>query len=80
MSDDLRTVPLQVGSDADDGAAVEKARSIEEYNSKVITYDNDHDTFLLGFTRYQFIVLLSSWFGWGFDIFDAFLVRQLSFC
>ncbi|MCS6947867.1 MAG: MFS transporter, partial [Steroidobacteraceae bacterium] len=26
-----------------------------------------------GFTRYQWLVILAAWLGWGFDVFDAML-------
>lgn len=28
---------------------------------------------ILGFTRYQWLVLFAAWLGWGFDVFDALL-------
>ncbi len=28
---------------------------------------------LLGFTRYQWLVIAAAWLGWGFDVFDALL-------
>src|SRR5207245_8598127 len=28
---------------------------------------------MLNFTRYQWMVLLAAWLGWGFDIFDGLL-------
>lgn len=82
MSEDLHVVPLQDTAASkeltpEEEAAAKKIRSIEEYNSKVVTYADDHEHFALGFTKYQFLVLLSAWLGWGFDVFDAYLVRLL---
>ncbi|MBZ0252065.1 MAG: MFS transporter, partial [Candidatus Methylomirabilis sp.] len=32
----------------------------------------------LGFTRYQWLVLLAAWIGWGFDVFDGLLFNYVS--
>ena len=33
---------------------------------------------MLGLTRYQWIILLAAWLGWGFDIFDSVLLNFVS--
>lgn len=33
---------------------------------------------ILGFTRYEFLVIAAAWFGWGFDVFDALLFNYVS--
>lgn len=33
---------------------------------------------ILGFTRYQWLVLCAAWLGWGFDVFDALLFNYVS--
>ena len=33
---------------------------------------------ILGFTPYQWLVLLAAWIGWGFDVFDALLFNYVS--
>lgn len=33
---------------------------------------------MLGFTRYQWTVLLAAWLGWGFDVFDALLFNYVA--
>jgi MFS family permease len=33
---------------------------------------------LLGFTRYQWLVLFAAWLGWGFDVFDGLLFNYVS--
>ncbi len=33
---------------------------------------------ILGFTRYQWLVLFAAWLGWGFDVFDALLFNYVS--
>ncbi len=36
------------------------------------------EPWLLGFTRYEILVLSAAWFGWGFDVFDALLFNFVS--
>jgi MFS family permease len=31
-----------------------------------------------GITRYQWLVLLAAWLGWGFDVFDALLFNYVA--
>ena len=33
---------------------------------------------MLGFTRYQWTVLLAAWLGWGFDVFDGLLFNYVA--
>ena len=33
---------------------------------------------MLGFTRYQWLVLLAAWLGWGFDVFDGLLFNYVA--
>jgi len=33
---------------------------------------------VLGFTRYQWLVLFAAWLGWGFDVFDALLFNYVA--
>ena len=33
---------------------------------------------LLGFTRYQWLVLFAAWLGWGFDVFDGLLFNYVA--
>src|ERR1051325_6488764 len=33
---------------------------------------------LFGLTRYQWLVILAAWLGWGFDVFDALLFNYVS--
>lgn len=33
---------------------------------------------ILGFTRYQWLVLAACWLGWGFDVFDALLFNYVA--
>lgn len=33
---------------------------------------------MLGFTRYQWLVLLAAWLGWGFDVFDSLLFNYVA--
>ncbi len=33
---------------------------------------------MLGFTRYQWMVLLAAWLGWGFDVFDGLLFNYVA--
>lgn len=40
--------------------------------------DTSAPTLWLGLTRYQWIVLLAAWLGWGFDVFDALLFNYIS--
>ena len=33
---------------------------------------------MLGFSRYQWLVLLAAWLGWGFDVFDGLLFNYVA--
>lgn len=33
---------------------------------------------MLGFTRYQWLVLFAAWLGWGFDVFDSLLFNYVA--
>src|SRR6187402_144935 len=33
---------------------------------------------MLGFTRYQWLVLFAAWLGWGFDVFDGLLFNYVA--
>jgi hypothetical protein len=57
----------------DDVGVTSNTIRIEERGEREGFQEEDKTTFILGLTRYQFLVLFSSWLGWGFDIFDSFL-------
>jgi len=57
-----------------DGIPVDRTEAAPYYR----TVTTKTESTLLGFSRYQWLVLTAAWLGWGFDVFDALLFNYVS--